>query len=81
MSVQVKLFRGKLIKDSNSLAEPADEPLPMVERTQTDRINSNLLKSFLNRLNTDSQFESTVTQGQRTAETEDVDNDDDKAFN
>lgn len=43
------------------ITEPTVEELPQVERTQTDRINRNLLKSFLTRLNTDPQFQNVVS--------------------
>lgn len=47
------------------IAETRENEVPAeVERTQTDRINNQLLKSFLTRLNTDPQFQSVVTQGQ-----------------
>lgn len=41
------------------------EPKEIRERTQTDRINSHLLKSFLSRLNTDPQFQKIVTVEQQ----------------
>lgn len=57
--ITIQLCLLALTSSIRWITEPAEE-LPQVERTQTDKINSHLLKSFLTRLNTDPQFQNVV---------------------
>lgn len=67
-----------------SIAEPADNgdvEVVVVERTQTDRINNQLLKSFLTRINTDPVFQNVVAHAQSGSEDQPAEQEKNQEFN